>query len=695
LGGGLFQDLAPYDGSGGAERYWEAGRTYTLTVGAFLRGDNPPGSGRAMDVRLFYRTAEGAEANLLGSRTLTVGTDALSTSELTDYTVSWTVASGAPEVGKPIGIWFTTMAGGSGATGDWGFDNLRLERTDLSGLITSFTANPTSLHRGQSTTLRWEVDAAATVSIEPGLGDVTALTTNGIGSTAVVVPADTTFTLTATKTGQPTETRDATVTVKPLILSFTATRPSVPMGTPVGLNWSVHPVAATVTVSPDVVVSADTTFTLEVSYGTATESATVGIVATDPPTPPDYGNLVSLYERFIGHTYFPDPPFSAMQAQPDFRRFWWAGYQELAARWMAPNAFHPWLDARADAFQRAGIGVTSPDGLKSWIAMRRTFIQEALQTVDGPFKVAMSFITTESNQVLLNGAAAPWVTSISANGRALALQWTSLTNWQALLTVRAGTNVINLAGLDHAGTPISNATAQVTVVFTGTNAWPPLRINEWMADNSGFIRDPADNDREDWFELYNPTARVVDLADWSLTDTPANPARFLIPAGYTVPAGGVLLCWADGEPEQNAGNRPNLHVNFKLEKNGEAIALHAPDGTLIDAVTFGLQSADFSEGRYPDAGPTIGVMSAPTPQGSNAPPPQAPAILSITAQGSNLVLIMQATTGFGYVVEYTDHLTFPFWTPARASLTATTNTVTVTDLPLGPRQRFYRVRRSP
>lgn len=148
LGGGLFQDLAPYDGSGGAERYWEAGRTYTLTVGAFLRGDNPPGPGRAMDVRLFYRTAEGAEANLLGSRTLTVGTDALSTSELTDYTVSWTVASGAPEVGKPIGIWFTTMAGGSGATGDWGFDNLRLERTDLSGLITSFTANPTSLHRG-------------------------------------------------------------------------------------------------------------------------------------------------------------------------------------------------------------------------------------------------------------------------------------------------------------------------------------------------------------------------------------------------------------------------------------------------------------------------------------------------------------------------------------------------------------------
>jgi len=147
-GGGTFQDAAPYDGSGSPDLYWQAGRTYTLTVGAFLRGDNPPGTGRQMDVRLFYRTAEGAGANALATRTLVVGTDALSTSAVTDYTVTWAVAPGAPEVGKPIGIWFTAVAGGSGATGDWGFDNLRLQMTDLGAVITNFTAVPASLQAG-------------------------------------------------------------------------------------------------------------------------------------------------------------------------------------------------------------------------------------------------------------------------------------------------------------------------------------------------------------------------------------------------------------------------------------------------------------------------------------------------------------------------------------------------------------------
>src|SRR6266436_3572255 len=35
-------------------------------------------------------------------------------------------------------------------------------------------ANPTTINRGQPTTLQWEARNAATVRIEPGLGDVTA-----------------------------------------------------------------------------------------------------------------------------------------------------------------------------------------------------------------------------------------------------------------------------------------------------------------------------------------------------------------------------------------------------------------------------------------------------------------------------------------------------------------------------------------
>ena len=38
---GVFQDIAAYDGSGLADQYWQAGYTYTMTVGIGTRSDNP------------------------------------------------------------------------------------------------------------------------------------------------------------------------------------------------------------------------------------------------------------------------------------------------------------------------------------------------------------------------------------------------------------------------------------------------------------------------------------------------------------------------------------------------------------------------------------------------------------------------------------------------------------------------------
>ena len=312
-GGGVYQDTAPYDGSGSADLYWQAGRTYTLTVGAFLRSDNAPGPGRKVEVRLFYRPAQGGSANVLSTRTLTVGTDALSGNALTDYTVTWTVAAGAPEVGQPIGIWFTAVAGGSGATGDWGFDDLRLQMTALSALVTNFTANPTLLHAGQPTMLRWEVDAGATVSIDPGVGDVTAITTNGIGTVAVAVETNTTFTLTATKDGRLTETNQITVSVKPLITLFAATRNPIPRGAATVLSWDINPTATIFMISPDIgeiyplttngvghIAAAPldtTTYTLTVDRNGEVAEAQLTITVTEPlfATPPDLSSIVSVW----------------------------------------------------------------------------------------------------------------------------------------------------------------------------------------------------------------------------------------------------------------------------------------------------------------------------------------------------------------------------------------------------------------
>ncbi|HEY5910800.1 MAG TPA: lamin tail domain-containing protein [Verrucomicrobiae bacterium] len=151
-------------------------------------------------------------------------------------------------------------------------------------------------------------------------------------------------------------------------------------------------------------------------------------------------------------------------------------------------------------------------------------------------------------------------------------------------------------------------------------ASPPLSllINEWMADNKTTVADPADNDFEDWFEIYNAGDTPADPTGFYLGQSLTNRTKFLIPAGYAVPARGYLLVWADDETAQNSSNRADLHVNFKLSKDGDAIGLFAPDGTVIDFRTFGAQATDASEGRYPDGAGSILALTQPSPRTTNS-----------------------------------------------------------------------------
>jgi hypothetical protein len=291
--------------------------------------------------------------------------------------------------------------------------------------------------------------------------------------------------------------------------------------------------------------------------------------------------------------------------------------------------------------------------------------------------------TTTTNRVTLAGTAPIPVSVITVNGRSLTLAWSTVTNWSGEIVVAGGTNSLVVSAYDSAGAVL--ATTNLTVAFVGTNAWPHLRINEWMADNAGFIRDPADNDKEDWFELYNPTASSASLAGWTLTDSLTDPIRFVVPAGYAVPAGGFLLVWADGEPDQNSTNRPDLHVSFKLEKNGESIGLFAPDGTLMDYVVFGAQLANISEGRFPNGAATVRQLSLPTPGAANA----LTEVTSLTRAGATVTLIFTTTPGLRYQVEFSEDLFV--WTPLGDAQAATGLTLTVLDTGAGASHRFYRV----
>ncbi|HMJ91895.1 MAG TPA: lamin tail domain-containing protein, partial [Candidatus Acidoferrum sp.] len=175
----------------------------------------------------------------------------------------------------------------------------------------------------------------------------------------------------------------------------------------------------------------------------------------------------------------------------------------------------------------------------------------------------------------------------------------------------------------------------VTAGGTNNGASAPLTvfINEWMASNTNSITDPADDNFEDWFELYNPGTNAVNLVGYYLTDSGTNAAglvtnkfQFLITSNmaHVIPPKGHLLVWADNDhATQNMSGgepRPDMHVSFALSKGGDALGLFAADGTQIDYVNFGAQLDDVSRGRFPDGTANLYFMTNETPRAANYVP---------------------------------------------------------------------------
>ena len=147
-----------------------------------------------------------------------------------------------------------------------------------------------------------------------------------------------------------------------------------------------------------------------------------------------------------------------------------------------------------------------------------------------------------------------------------------------------------------------------------------LYINELLASNTSINQD-GNGGFDDWIEIYNAGAEAVDLGGMYITDNLMEPTLYQIPLDHpletTIPAGGFLLLWADGDPAEGT-----LHFDFKLSADGESVGLFDDDlhgNALIDAVNFGQQTEDVSFGRSTDGGQVWILMENPTPGMSNTP----------------------------------------------------------------------------
>ncbi|MFO1458442.1 MAG: lamin tail domain-containing protein [Verrucomicrobiota bacterium] len=162
--------------------------------------------------------------------------------------------------------------------------------------------------------------------------------------------------------------------------------------------------------------------------------------------------------------------------------------------------------------------------------------------------------------------------------------------------------------------------SKVTPGAANDPAFPPVGvvINEFMASNQKTITNPFTGKRDDWFELYNGGNEPVDLTGYFLTDVLTNANKFEIPPGFVIPPSGFLLVWADEATKGNTNGSLQLHVNFKLSIDGEDLGLYAPDGALVDGLSFHAQADDVSLGRFPDGAPgPMVVLDTASPAAAN------------------------------------------------------------------------------
>lgn len=143
------------------------------------------------------------------------------------------------------------------------------------------------------------------------------------------------------------------------------------------------------------------------------------------------------------------------------------------------------------------------------------------------------------------------------------------------------------------------------------SSFDTLKINEFMASNIYTQLNPDYSDFEDWIELYNSGDTPVSLSGIFLSDDFSSPFKWQLPQHAVVPPKGFFIIWADDLGHDN-------HASFKLSENGEQIALHRSDGTVIDSLTFGNQQDDISYGRFPDGSDTWHFFAHPTFNSSNA-----------------------------------------------------------------------------
>ena len=135
-----------------------------------------------------------------------------------------------------------------------------------------------------------------------------------------------------------------------------------------------------------------------------------------------------------------------------------------------------------------------------------------------------------------------------------------------------------------------------------------LVISEFLASNANGLRD-FEGDDTDWVEILNRGPSRVDMQDWYLTDNATDLTKWQVPVSTVIEPNDRLVLFASGKDLIASDGEP--HTNFKLDTDGEFLALVNPSGTIVHSYfpVFPPQTSDVSYGIDEDIHVTSLVTS--------------------------------------------------------------------------------------
>ena len=278
-----------------------------------------------------------------------------------------------------------------------------------------------------------------------------------------------------------------------------------------------------------------------------------------------------------------DPRIRAMFNTPAIVRAYWRAFADLVNGPFNNAALDPFIDARTSALvgNNVNIDLNAVGAIKTYIGARQTFLLGQLETVAAPFAVdgPASFSTT-NNLIVLTGTAPVGVKTMTLNGVAYPVTWTSATNFLVRVVVTPGVNSLVLQGVDRLGNPLTDASYSMSVEYTGPVADPvgALVISEIMYA-------PATTGAQ-FIEIVNRSVLNFDLWYWRLDG-----ASLTFPPGSIITNGQTVVLARNRTAFIAAYGRQPLLALFgvNLSAQGQSLMLVRPGAVgdeLIDGVHY-------------------------------------------------------------------------------------------------------------